>query len=304
MPENIIIPTDRIPSVEDFSCYKCPMCKKIIVCGISEEEAKKRICPVCGCIGLSRTENIKNSISNDVALSRIEGKIPDEIYDNYAKDNQPLPESFYKDFQQGDAFAQFHYQSLDQNDMDEYKKGNITLADLIVNKNIHIDLRMDLQQPKLIQWVLIGDDIRTCLNGLQGEKSNMIAMAKPKMEELKNVLSLKDSRIASKFNIKKYSYDIPKGQIGASEDKPAYMSLIWKGTVKAGVQRNSFHEYFIFPDNDIPQMNQDLLNGKYVVELTKVGEDKQWIFAKCLKDKKPNDPFVYKDEGQYFSILD
>jgi len=293
----MLLPTNRIPKEEDIQCFKCPECKATIVCGITEEEAKNRVCPYCGHEGLVK-KDLKKSLKEDVQISIKEGKIPDEIYEKYAKENEPLPKEFYVDQKEGDAWVQSHFIGLLPEDVKDWKSGKKSIVDLIENHRMHNDLRMDLGLKILIQWVVTQNSVEDYIRTWKGEidpktnnTSKGLAIVKPSAllqepketkkadENKETLLDRKSSELISKYILKEGSYIIPAGEVGATKDKDAYMALIWKGKVKTGVNRDDIHEYFFTPDKDIPSINQELINGRYIVRCFKLSTgNKWWIF--------------------------
>lgn len=292
----VLLPSDRIPKEEDIQCFICPRCKKTIVCGITEEEAKNRICPYCGSEGLIK-KIINKSIKEDVQISKKEGKIPDEIYEKYAKVNEPLPKEFYVDQREGDAWVQAHFRGILPEDVKDWKDGKKSLVDVIENHGMHNDLRMDIGLEKLIQWVItqnsVEDYIRTWKGEIDPKTGNTakgLAIVKPSAllnepEEVKKaneeLLDRKSSELISKYILEDESYIIPAGEVGATKDKDAYMALIWKGKVKTGVNREDLHEYFFYPDKGMPSINQELINGRYICRCFKLASGNKWWFFKA-----------------------
>jgi len=293
--KNKAILSDIIPSYEDIQCYTCPLCKSKVICGITEDKAKSVICPYCGHLGVEITKSIKK----DVEASKKEGKIPYDIYNKYVKQNEPLPKEFYKDQREGEAFVQCHFRGLLPEDVEKYNNNEITFAELIEGHSIHNDLRMDIGAEILIQWVITQDKVESYIDtwlGNKNEKSGNVekalAIVKPSAllpkyggeakksdDEEGLILDKKGAELISKYVLHNDSYFIKPGEVGTTKDKYAYLALIWKGKVKTGTERPDIHEYFYYPDDSMPNINKELINGKYIIRAFKLkGGNKWWLF--------------------------
>lgn len=273
---------------------------------------------------LLKAEESRKTLRDDVKTSVEAGKIPKEIYEKYAKEAEPLPEAFYNQYRQGDAFAQTHIRGLEPDDVDAYKAKKISLAQLFEKHSIHIDLRMDLKQKKLIQWVILESDFPSYLRYMRGERREIatgrmavqhaLAVVKPSAEEpqerLKKkaddkelVLSPEAARHLADIQIINRSYFIPPGGVGSTGKKYAWMGLIWEGRVKSGIQRRDFHEYFLYPDSKLPEANRNFFDGRFILKCLKRENDgARWETWKAIKNSFPADSILHADSGNYFPV--
>ena len=271
-----------------------------------------------------RERLVEKAVKDDVRTSIAEGKIPKEIYKEHAKENEPLPQEFYNDYREGDVFIQTHIRGLEPEEVEEYKKDKITLAKLFEGHSIHIDDRMSFSGLKrLVQWVITDNNVESYLRMLKGELvetasgvknvAKSFALVKPSAEEpgkVKKIEGIKESSISKKgariladLQIVKSSYFISPGEVGATAYKYAWMGLIWRGRVKSGIGRKDYHEYFYYPDENLPEKNKELVSGRYVVKAFKrpKGAGNYWQIWKATEGF-PADPIEHKDSGYYILI--
>ena len=271
-----------------------------------------------------RESFVEKSIKDDLKISIERGEMPKKIYEKYAKKNEPLPQEFYVDYREGRAWMQTHIRGLEPEEVEKYKKGKISLAELFEKHSIHIDLRMNLGLEKLIQWVITDNDVESYFKMLKGELvetaggeknvAKSMAIVKPSAEEpqgeIKKAKELKEpaitesgAKLLEKYQIKEGSYLIPPGEVGTTPYRWAWMGLIWTGKVKAGVQREDYHEYFFYPDDSLPKLNKELLNGMFVIRAFKRqgGKGAYWQIWKSTEGM-PADPVKHKDRGHYYPI--
>lgn len=265
---------------------------------------------------------LEKAVRDDVQASIKEGKITKEIYEKYAKENEPLPKEFYNDYREGEAFLQTHIRGLEPDDVEAYKKGKLSMAKLFEGHSIHVDDRMNIGLPKLIQWVITDNNVESYLNMLEGKLVETVsgvknvaksfALIKPSAEEPQEIkkaeikepsISAKGARLLEKIQIKKGSYFIPPGDVGTTTYKYAWMGLIWRGKVKTGVGRQDFHEYFYYPDANLPAENKKLADGKFVFRAFKreKGGGNFWQVWKATENL-PADPILHKDSGYHYLI--
>jgi len=297
----VLLPPFQTPKREDIVCFRCPVCKNIVVCGYRlEGKELMQVCPFCGHLGLvkvSKEEKLK-SLRSDVEVSKKEGRIPDDIYEKYAVENKPLPKEFYKDYRESKvAFAQFHIRGILPEDADKFKSGKISVAEMVEGHSLHCDLRIDFGFEKLIQWVITDNEPASYIRTFKGEtdpktgnvqKSKVIvkpsALLEPeekkKSQEETLALDKEGAKIVEKYDIKKGSYLIEPGDVGATAKTYAYMELIWEGKVKAGVQRQDLHEYFMYPNDDLPSLNKELFNGRFIIRCFKFKDGNTWMIFK------------------------
>jgi len=267
---------------------------------------------------------VEKGIKDDVKISIEEGKIPKEIYKEHAKENEPLPKEFYNDYREGEAFIQTHIRGLEPEEVEEYKKGKITLAKLFEGHSIHLDDRMSFSGLKrLVQWVITDNNVESYLRMLKGELvetasgvknvAKSFALVKPSAEEpgmVKKIEGIKEPSISKKgakiladLQIVKGSYFISPGEVGSTAYKYAWMGLIWRGKVKSGIGRKDYHEYFYYPDEKLPEKNKELVGGRYVVKAFKrpKGAGNYWQVWKCTEGF-PADPIEHRDSGYYILV--
>ena len=254
-----------------------------------------------------------------------QGHIPKEIYIKIAKPNEPLPPEFYVDSREGVAWAQTHVRGLEPEDVEKFKQGKLSLADLFVGHSIHVDLRMDLGLPKLVQWVITDNDVESYFKMMLGQlretKGGVMNVAhslciikpsseppeteKPKIKKAtleEPSIDKEGAKLLEKYQIISGSYFIPAGGVGASAYKAAWMGLIWSGRVKTGVARPDYHEYFFYPDDDLPELNKKLFNGRFIIKCLEDHGDRRWEIWKAVRDPKPADPILHKDTGYHWPL--
>lgn len=267
--------------------------------------------------------NIQKSIkiSKDDIIKFVEdGKIPDDVYKQIAKEMEPLPKEFYVDYKEAKmAWAQFHYRGIDPEKMDKFKKGEISLAKLIEGESVHVDIRMLFDKDTFIQWVITQNYAKDYIDTLKGENdpktgnvSKGLGIVKPsalepsqfKTIEIKDtVLDEKGAKLLASYDLPKHSFIINQGDVGATPYTASYMSAIWLGTVKAGVQRKDEHEYFFYPDPSLPNKNKELLNGRFIIRCFKTPQgDKRWWFWKAKNDPYPMDSIYHADCAHYYPV--
>jgi len=268
--------------------------------------------------------NDGGELKSDIRESIKAGKISKEIYEKYAKEREPLPAGFYTDFREGTAWAQTHIRGLELGDVEAYEKKEISLAKLLEGHSIHIDMRMDLGLAKLIQWVILESDIPSYLRYLKGERREIttgkmavqhaLSVVKPSAEEpqekLKKaedgkelILTPEMAKQLADIQIVNRSYIIPPGTVGATPLTAAWMGLVWSGTVKSGSQRKDWHEYFYYPDSQLPELNQKFFDGRFVWKCLKPEEgDARWQTWKAIENSRPADSILHADSGYYFPV--
>jgi len=206
-----------------------------------------------------KRKSFTKGITDDVRESIRNGSIPKEIYDKWAKPNEPLPKEFYPDYREGDGFLQSHIRGILDEEMNDYKSGTRELWEIFVSHSIHLDLRIDFGFPILIQFVFTDNDVDSLIRFLTGATVTNIAgksaiahsmmVVKPSAEEPQETLKKNMDESASgaidvdgakaleKIQILSSSYFIEKGGIGATPYTNSWMGTIWTGHIKAGCQR-------------------------------------------------------------------
>jgi len=271
-----------------------------------------------------RERLVEKAVKDDVKISIDEGKIPKEIYKEHAKENEPLPKEFYNDYREGKAFMQTHIRGLEPEEVEKYKKGKMTLAELFEGHSIHIDDRMSFSGLKrLVQWVITDNRVQDYLKMLKGELvetasgvknvAKSFALVKPsaeepgmvkKTEEIKEPsISKEGAKILADLQIVKSSYFISPGEVGSTAYRYAWMGLIWRGKVKSGIGRKDYHEYFYYPNENLPEKNKELVKGRYVFKAFKrpKGAGNYWQVWKATEGF-PADPIEHKDSGYYVLV--
>ncbi len=275
--------------------------------------------------GLFTERELRESatIESAVKASIENGKIPKPIYQKYAKEGEPLPEEFYTDYQEGDAWAQTHIRGLKPDEVEKYEKKQLSLAELMEDHSIHVDLRMNLGKKKLIQWVILDNDIPSYVRYLKGELretaggknvQHSMAVVKPSAEEPQKLKKAKDekkektisaegAKMLAEIQMIEGSYFIPPGGVGATPYTYSWMGLIWKGKVKSGIQRKDYHEYFLYPGPGLPEENREFFNGRFVFKCLKRKEGTaRWETWKATSEPLPQDPIEHKDGGYYYPV--
>ena len=260
------------------------------------------------------------NLNKETILQWVEnGKIPEDEYNKIVKPLEPLPKILYPEYQDGYlAWAQWHIRGLEHEDVLKWQKGEISTKELVKGHSLHCDLRMQFGKKKqLQQWVLLDNDMESYLRGFKGEidpKTNnsqkMLAVVKPSALEPGNIvkeqrellLDDKGASIVQEYELKDKSFIIPAGDVGATEYKDAYLMAIWTGRVKFGLQREDAHEMFLYPDDNLPEKNKKLFDGKYIVRCFKAGQDKRWWFFKSFDTPKPLDPIKHSWTAHYWPI--
>lgn len=268
----------------------------------------------------ARREQMKKGIDSDVKESIEAGKIPKEIYEKYTKAGGPLPKEFYVDYKEGTAWAQTHVRGLKPDEVEKYEKKQLSLAELMEGHSIHVDLRMDLGKEKLIQWVILDNDVPSYTRYLKGELretaggknvQHSMAVVKPSAEEPQKLqkgkeirsISAEGARALAEIQMVRGSYFIPPGGVGATANTYSWMGLIWKGTARSGIQRKDYHEYFLYPDSGLPGRNKGFFDGRFVFKCLK--RDKggaRWETWKATSEPLPQDPVEHKDGGYYYPV--
>jgi len=264
----------------------------------------------------------KATVEDAVKASIEYGKIPKPIYKKYAKAGEPLPKEFYTDYQEGDAWAQTHIRGLKPEEVEKYEKKQLSLAELMEGHSIHVDLRMDLGKKKLIQWVILDNDIPSYMRYLKGELretaggknvQHSMAVVKPSAEEPQKLrkesekkeltISAEGAKMLEEIQITSGSYLIPPGGVGATAHTYSWMGLIWKGRVKSGIQRKDYHEYFLYPGPGLPERNKSFFNERFVFKCLKRDKDgARWETWKATSEPLPQDPVEHKDGGYYYPV--
>jgi hypothetical protein len=258
-------------------------------------------------------------IKEDVLVSKKEGKIPKEIYEKYAKDNESLPKEFYKKPLKGTFFCQHHVRGILPEEKEAFDKKKKSLADILIGHSVHTDDRMDFEDgQKLKQWVFTDNKIQDLVKMYKGEGRKVkgdkiaiqhsMAIVKPSAEEPSKIIKEEKEPLIDKegaklivdLDLKNKSYWIPPGAIGATKDTWSYMSCFVIGKVEAGVQREDCHEYFYHPTLC---KDDKILDGRFMVKcLKRPDRSARWEVWMCRDNPLPLDPIEHKDQGTYWPV--
>lgn len=244
---------------------------------------------------------IKDVLSDDLNKWVEDGKIPEDVFKELAKNDEPLPKNLYVDYKEGVAWSQFHIDGFDQEDVDNYNDGKITLAKLIEGHKVHCDLRMKFDS-NIIQWVSNDNPLSYIDTSFGKVNDNNIvkSLVISELNDEETIISEDDAESLSKIIVMDKSYFIEPGEVGTTNDKFALMGTIWEGKAKAGVQRPDMHEYFLYPNNDLPKENKELFDGKFITRCFEVEGDKFWNMWKC--NNKSMDSIAHADTGDYYPV--
>lgn len=302
------------PSIPFPIQLKCPNCGEWI--DIPHQPIPQK-CPKCG--GEIWKEGTKGLVKS-IAL-------PKEEYKAIVKDYglKPLPDKYYKSRKDGKTFAQMHLRGLISEDREAWEKGKLSFQKLILGHSLHVDLRLKLKGlDKLVQYVITESNIKSYIRGMKGElnpeqagpanvqKVKIISKPSgeppeglPKTKEKGDMLIDKEgANMINKYILHKRSYVIPKGGIGATPLTDAYLGLIWEGEVKEGIMREDVHEYFFYPESNLPDLNKKLFDGRFIIRCFKGTEERAntWWMWKATKDFYPLNPFCHVDQGFHYLI--
>lgn len=255
---------------------------------------------------------------DDVSKWIKEGRIPSDIYELIAKPNTPLPKMLYVKPKEGRCWFQHHIRGITQEEKEAYDGGKKSLSDIIVGHSVHCDMRAALGEEKLVQWVFTDNTVDDyykmytgALRKTKGGISNVqhsLAIVKPSAEPKESIIKgisepaidKNGAKLIEKLDMKKYSYWIAPGDVGASSYKWAYMSCFWLGKVKTGVGRPDYHEYFLYPE----KRNDDkILDGRFIIKcLKRPDRTARWEVWKAKTDPRPADSILHKDQGFHMPI--
>ena len=267
-----------------------------------------------------------NKLIDGIERNKAVAKLTKDEYKDLLKkedfSNRPLDKKYYKDQKSGNGFCQWHLRGLEPEDVKKWEDGKLSFPKLIEGHSLHEDIRLTLPSlSKMVQYVVVESDIESYIRMMNGElnpeqkgaknvqKAKIVSKPsgeppKIKIKEAKDMLiDEKGAKLIDKYIIRKQSYIISAGQVGATKDKDAYMGLVWTGKVSEGVQRHDFHEYFFYPDNDLPDLNKKMMDGKFVIRCFKGNErSTSWMMWKATKNPLPLNSFCYIDEGFHYLV--
>jgi len=241
--------------------------------------------------------------------------------------NKPLPSKYYVDYREGYAFAQFHIRGIKPEDRDAFLKHKKSFKEIIIGHSLHCDIRWHLRGiDKLIQGILVESDMESYIRVLLGElnkeqkgpanvqKGLFLSKERMQIEEPSNMrikktkeylIDEKGAEIIDKYIMKDKSFWLFPGDVGASVYAFGYLGAIWTGKVKTGVAREDYHELFFYSDTDQPELNQKLLNGRFIIKAFKrpQGFPLYWIW-KATADPEPENPYCHLDRGYHPIMLE
>ena len=253
-----------------------------------------------------------------------EGKIPKDVYEQVAKENEPLPKEFYIDQRKGKAFCQLHFRGIEPDTYKKIKSGKIPLWKGLIGQSYHIDIRIDFKEKKLVQYVMTDNDIQSLVRTMKGghtktkggimNVSHSMIVSKPSGEPPEGpdrfykskekvpefpAIDEEGAKLAEKIIIKSGSYWILPNQIGSTKYTYSYMALIWLGDVISGTERHDLHELFFYKK----KAKDDLFNGKFTIKCLKdkTGR-KRWEIWKSIRNAKPLDPILHSDLGYHWLV--
>ena len=258
-----------------------------------------------------------NEIEKSVSLS-------DDEYKKIREEGKPLPKKYYSDQRSGKIFAQFHIRGISSDDYKDYKNGDKSFQEIIIGHSLHEDLRYKLEGlDKLVQYVIVDSDMESYIRMMLGKlnpKNDKIQQSKiiskpsgePTDEWLKShvikdsdemLIDKKGAKIIDDHIIHKKSYWIKPGQVGAGKDTYAYLGTIFTGIIKEGTNREDFHGLFIYPDDNLPETNKKLFDGRFIIHCIKGNElPPTWMIWKAIKNKFPVNPYCSIDSGFHYLI--
>jgi len=258
-------------------------------------------------------------------------KLTPEEYKQLIKEgdykNKPLPSKYYVDYREGYALAQFHIRGVKPEDRDAFIKHKKSFKEIIIGHSLHCDIRWHLKGiDKLIQGILVESDMESYIRVLLGElnkeqkghanvqKGLFLSKERMQIEEPSNMrikktkeylIDEKGAEIIDKYIIKDKSYWLFPGDVGATIHAFGYLGAIWTGKVKTGTARPDYHELFFYSDTDQPELNQKLLNGRFIIKAFKrpQGSPLYWIW-KATADPEPENPYCHLDMGYHPIMLE
>lgn len=242
-------------------------------------------------------------------------KLLPEEYEKIRKPLQPLPRDYYVDWREGVAWSQWHIRGISIEDKELFDKGEKTFKEIIMGHSLHQDLRLDLGLKKLVQFLITESDMKSYVRMMKGEtnpsdgnvqKSKVIykpSAGEPqdvvKAEEEEMLIDKEGAEIIEKYIISESSYWIPPGEVGSYSTSWAYMGTIWTGNVSEGVQREDLHEEFFYPDENLPNPNSELFDGRFIVRFFNQKPPTYWIW-KAKNDPYPLNPYCHVDRGSHW----
>ena len=250
-----------------------------------------------------------------------DGRIPEEVYKQLAKDNQPLPKLLYIDQKSGRAWAQMHFRGIKEEEYKDFKAGKKKLWEILVGHSVHIDLRISFPGlKKLVQYVITENDIQGMVRMMKGEKretaggvmnvQHSMVVSKPSAEPPEGpekfykaeefpAIDESGAKLAEKLIMKDQSYWIPPGEVGSTNYTYAYMALIWLGTAITGTERHDLHELFLKKT----KAKDDLFNGKFTIKCLKRPDvTARWEIWKATSNPKPLDSIQHCDIGYHWLV--
>jgi len=217
--------------------------------------------------------------------------------------------------------SQWHIRGIKPEDKEAYDKGKMSFEEMILHHSLHQDLRWKLNGISVLpQCTITESDMESYVRGMLGQlnpeqkgPANVqkvkvipkVEIAKPTMPKsnMKEFLiDEKGAKLINKIIIHETSYWISPGEIGSLAYSWAYMGTIWTGRVETGLERFDIHELFFYPDDDLPELNREFFDGRFILRAFK-GEaargGKTWWMWKSTKNPYPQNPWCYCDQGEH-----
>ncbi len=256
-------------------------------------------------------KNITDTLEVALRLSQLEPRrIPIEEIQRWKIQVPEVIKTKEKDW----GWVQFHIRGITK---EEYEDKNKELWEKFIDHSLHADIRLDIKKaPKTMQFVLTESDFDSYIRVFKGEtdpKTNNVqkgkiiikpsAISKSLLEKTvkeEAVLDKKAAKEIVKYDLKEHSFWIKPGEVGATPYSYSYMMTIWLGNVISGVQREDLHEFLLKPYKDIPKINQELINGRYIFRAFKTKPPTWWMF-KAINSEELMDPKEHCDQ-QYYKL--
>ena len=269
-------------------------------------------------IELKEFNKLIDGIERNKAVTKLTKDEYKELLKTTDFKNRPLDKEYYKDQRNGKAFAQFHIRNILDNDKKLFDEKKLSFQEMIIGHSLHSDIRWDLEGVKgLIQGVIVESDIESYLRVFKGEINpeqkgvpnvqKGLFLDKPKTPEPKTMskkesdellLDKKGAKIVDDYIMHDKSFFLAPGTIG-SKHGWGYLGTIWEGKISTATERDDYHELFFNSDESMPEKNQKLLNGKFIIKAFSDKAGKRYLFWKSTKEPYPVNPYIHFDKGMH-----